>query len=121
MGREPAGRLDDAGDQDVLEVVGLPHDHGQRREQAGHLGLDHRAQDAVLALREGPVDGGPGQPGLPGDVVDRALGHALPGHAAQGAVDDADPGRRAVVRAEVPDLAVAPPGQGISRRLCRTH
>ena len=105
---EPAGRLDDAGDQHVLEVMGLAHDDGQRREQAGHLGLDHGAQDAVLAPREGPVDGGPGQPGLPGDVVDGALGHALAGQAAQGGVDDADPGRGAVVGAEVPDLPERP-------------
>ena len=96
---ELAGRLDHAGHEHVLEVVGLAHDDGQRREEAGHLGLDHGGEDVLLAPGEGPVDGGPGEAGLAGDVVDRGLGDALAGQAAQRAVDDADPGRGAVVGA----------------------
>ena len=77
--------------------VGLAHGDGQGREQPGHLGLDDGGEDALLAPGEGPVDRGPGQAGRPGDVVHRGLGDPLAGQAAQGAVDDADPGRRAVV------------------------
>ena len=88
---QPAGRLDHARHQHVLEVARLAHGDGQRREQPGHLGLDDGGEDALLAPREGPVDGGPGQAGGPGDVVHRGLGDPLAGQAAQGAVDDADP------------------------------
>ena len=122
MRAQPAGRLDHAGDEHVLEVVRLSHDNGQGREQAGHLGLDDGGQDVVLAPRERPVHGGPGQPGLPGDVVDRGLGDALAGQAAQGPVDDAHPGGGAVVRAEMADDTVAPRRRGrIPDRLPLAH
>ena len=110
MGAESPGRLDHAGHQDVLEVGGLTHDDGQRREQAGHLGLHHSRDDGVLAAGEGPVERGPGEPRLTGDVIDGGLGQPLAGQAAQGGVDDADPGRGAIVHAQVVDV-LAPPSR----------
>ena len=109
---EPAGRLDHAGHQHVLEVGGLAHGDGQGREEPGHLRLDDGGQDSFLAPGEGPVGRGPGQSGGAGDVVHRGLGDPLAGQAAQGSVDEADPGRGAVVRSEMPDDAVTPPGRG---------
>ena len=66
VGAEPAGRLDHAGHEDVLEVGRLAHDDGQGREQAGDLGLDDGGEDALLAPGEGPVHGGPGEAGRRG-------------------------------------------------------
>ena len=110
MAAETPGRLDHAGHQHVLEVGGLTHDHGQRREQARHLGLHHGGDDGVLAAGECPVEGGPGEPGLAGDVIDGGLAQALAGQAGQGGIDHADPGRRAVVGPQVPEHLVSPVG-----------
>ena len=98
---QAAGRFHHAGHQDVFQIGGLAHDDGQRREEAGHLGLHDGRDDGVLAAGEGPVEGRPGELGLAGDVVDRGLAQALAGQAGQGGIDDADPGRGAVVGAEV--------------------
>ena len=116
VGREAPGGLDHPGDQHVLEVVGLPHDHGQGGEEPGHLGLDDRVEHGVLAPGKGPVEGGPGDPRLAGDVVDGGLGRALAGQAAQGGVDHPDPLRGAVVGAQVGDHGgPRTPGRGAGR------
>ena len=106
---EPAGRLDHARHQHVLQVAGLAHGDGQGREEPGHLRLDDGGQDSLLAPGERPVGRGPGQSSGTGDVVHRGLGDPLAGQAAQRPVDEADPGRGAVVRPEMPDDGVAPP------------
>ena len=90
---EPDGRLDDAAHERLGQIAGCPEAYAERGEQPGHLGVDHRAEDLVPATGEGTVDGGPGDPGLTGDVVDGRLDGPVAGEAGQGAVDDAHPVR----------------------------
>jgi len=89
-GVEAVGPVDDEAystiESFVLGVVDLEADSGE---------------DPLLALREGPVHGGPGQAGGPGDVVHRGLGDPLAGQAAQRRIDHAHPGRGAIVAAHV--------------------
>jgi hypothetical protein len=110
MAAETAGGFDHPGHQHVLEIGGLTHDDGQRREEARHFGLHHGGDDGVLAAGERPVEGGAGEPGLASDVIDRGLAQPLAGETRQRGVDDADPGRRPVVRSQVMQDLAPPPG-----------
>ncbi len=91
-----AGRgLHDAADQGGAQVAGGAEPDAEGAEEAGHLGVHDRPEDLVPTAGERPVDGGPRDARLPGDVVHRGLGGSVPGEAGQGAVDDALPmGRR---------------------------
>ena len=82
MGGQPSGGVHDAGDERVLEVVGLTHHHCQLREEPGDLGLDHGTEHGVPTTRKGAVERRPRDAGLAGEVVHRRLAGALLGDAA---------------------------------------
>ena len=75
---QPPRRLDHAGHEHVLEVLGLAHGDGQGRGQPGRLGLDDGAEDGVTPTREGPVQAWPGT-GRPRGRCRRPWSWPLPG------------------------------------------
>ena len=64
---DPGRRLDDAADEHLVEILGLPHPDAEGARRAGPSRCrPRRPSTASLPAGEDPVDGGPGQPGLPG-------------------------------------------------------
>ena len=84
-------------------------------EQAAGLVLEQDLDDAVLAAGEHPVDRGPADPGLAGDVVERRLADAPAGDAADRGV------RRAGRSASSPTAPVGPRVDLRARSRCPGH
>jgi hypothetical protein len=93
---EPAAGGDDAGGEQVLQGPGTRHGGADQVHRVADLGLGQDGEQGVAPAREGPVDGGSGQAGGLGHVVEGGLGDAPTGDAGERRVEDPVLGRAGV-------------------------